>query len=117
MTPTWRKQEPINLPLTLYAGEDFTRTLTFDGSGDIPSGSTITLRLFGGTGPDAAELASWPADISGAEAKWSVDHVTADAIQLPTAGGYRLMMTVPNPGSATNPTVERCLALGKLTRK
>lgn len=115
MTATWRKQEPVVIPLTLYAGEDFTRTLTFDGPGDIPSGSTITLKLFDGTGPDSAELASWPATISGAEAKWSVDHVTADAITLP--GGYRLMMTVPNPGTPTNPTIERCLALGKLTRK
>ncbi|MBP0079083.1 hypothetical protein B0F70_18965 [Rhodococcus hoagii] len=60
-------------------------------------------------------MASWPADISGAEAKWSIDHVTADAVTLP--GGYRLMMTVPNPGTPTNPTIERCLALGKLTRK
>ncbi|ORM21760.1 DUF7264 domain-containing protein [Prescottella equi] len=112
---TWRKQEPVAMPLVLYAGEDFTRTVVFDGPGDIPSGSTITLKLFDGTAPDATELASWPATISGAEAKWSVDRLVADAVALP--GGYRLMMTVPNPGTPTNPTIERCLALGKLTRK
>ncbi|MGW2095789.1 LtfC-like domain-containing protein [Promicromonospora sukumoe] len=117
MTSTWRKQEPEVMPLVLYAGEDFTRILTFDGPGDIPPGSTITLKLFDGTGPDATELASWPAAISVAEAKWSVDYAVADAIPLETAGGYRLMMTVPNPGTPSNPTIERCLALGKLTRK
>ncbi|MBM4615145.1 hypothetical protein GS905_11955 [Rhodococcus hoagii] len=116
MTSTWRKQEPDVIPLTLWAGEDFVRELVFDGLvGGIPADSTITLKLFDGTGPDAAEIGSWPASIVGTDVKWSVDHAVADAI--PTPGGYRLMMTVPNPGTPSNPTVERCLALGKLVRK
>ncbi|MBM4567803.1 hypothetical protein GS441_21025 [Rhodococcus hoagii] len=116
VTATWRKQEPDVIPLTLWAGEDFVRELVFDGLvGGIPADSTITLKLFDGTGPDAAEIGSWPASIVGTDVKWSVDHAVADAI--PTPGGYRLMMTVPNPGTPSNPTVERCLALGKLVRK
>ncbi len=51
MTSTWRKQEPDVIPLTLWAGEDFVRELVFEGLvGGIPAGSTITLKLFDGTG-------------------------------------------------------------------
>lgn len=119
MSASWRQQEPPNIPLVLIAGEDFVRELEFDGLvGGIPADSTITLKLFDSTRPDASPLGSWPATISGADVKWSVDHAVADAIPIVSAGGgYRLMMTVPNPGTPSNPTIERCLALGKLTRK
>ncbi|NKU63885.1 hypothetical protein GS891_12260 [Rhodococcus hoagii] len=40
---------------------DFVRELVFDGLvGGIPAGSTITLKLFDGTGPDSAETDHGP---------------------------------------------------------
>ncbi|ORL15420.1 hypothetical protein A6I85_05965 [Prescottella equi] len=80
-------------------------------------GTTIALVFYDSMDVDAVQTATWPAvvDNTTATAKWSVNKTVADAIPAP--GGYRLMMSQPNPSDADNPSIERCLALGKLTRK
>lgn len=116
MALSWREKPPPKIPLVLTAHEDFVRELAFDGPIDtFPVGTTITLVLYDGTDPDASETGSWPATVGATTAKWSMDHSIAD--QIPTPGGYRLMLSLPNTADTSNPTIERCLAHGRLTRE
>ncbi|MDH6283241.1 DUF7264 domain-containing protein [Prescottella agglutinans] len=108
--------EPPKIPLVLIATEDFVRELTFDGPvNTFPAGTTITLVFYDSEDADATQIGSWPAVVGSTTAKWSVNRTVADA--LPAPGGYRLMISQPNPSDPSNPTIERCLALGRLTRK
>lgn len=111
----WDPKVPT-MPLTLIAYEDFVWELAFDGPvNTFPAGTTIELVFYDSTDADAVQTGTWPADVGATTAKWSVNKTMADAIPAP--GGYRLMISEPNPSDADNPTIERCLALGKLTRK
>lgn len=108
--------EPKVEPLVLYTHGDFQQILTFTGLvNPFPPGTTITYHFYDSTDPEAEETASWPGELTVDGAKWSVDHVLADAISTP--GGYRVIVSQPNPSDTANPTVESVVALGKLTRK
>ncbi len=119
MALEWRPaNDPPNIPLTVYAHEDFKRRVEFDGAlSTWPPGAAIALAIYPDSNVESAVIAVWPAEVDLAEhtGEWSVDYAEVDAVALP--GFYRLILTLPNPSDTENPTVERCLALGKITRK
>lgn len=119
MAPEWRPRcDPPYIPLEVVAHEDFVREVSFAGAtSSLPVGSTISLVIYPDEEVDSPAIATWPAVVDPADVtgSWSVDHVTADAVDLPAF--YRLWLSVPNADDIANPTIERCLALGPMTRK
>ena len=119
MATAWRSDDdPAILPLVLIAHEDFVRSQSFSGSvGSLVTGTTVKLVFYAGSGVADPVIGTWPAEteLSTAKSKWSVNSTQADAI--PAGCFYRLWLSVPNASDTGNPTIERCLAMGKVSRK